>query len=632
MKLTSFSATNYKNIRTKETLSSLGSLNALIGPNNEGKSSFLEALYTARWIRGPLMNPDDWTRYIHERFTDKKDLPFELELVFTLDTDDCVLPGKEEEPVHIDRVSCKLMWTGQLGIRNPNHFLPTDITFRVRRVNGSGEAQPRNIQLFFLDARNGTVRVPNVALHDALRIENLTRLPEMPSQAWSATAAHVLFTGEVGREGETLRFCDLLGVWASRLVYVPSHRHTPPVGNVGVDRSNITGLSLPAVLHFMRNNEEGRYREFEKMIQRLIPSVKKVYTHLEDANQVSIRVASGDVANTAEAHRLDTVGSGVSELIWLVARIWLSDAGSTVLVEEPERGLHASSQRTFMEAARAHAAEQGKTLLWSTHSTILAPLAKSCSVHLVTLHNGNESKAMLVGEGERGAVREALGHTNLDLYGYDLVILWDGESESSALPAIAEHVLGTQVFNAIRFQSFDGDLGSKVDVVGRLIESLGAAQIKVIIFADDDEGTRKAIDTLRDRFSDGKSWTDDRVHVWDCGVKGDTGGSRGAEFEDNFSHTELICAANAVGGGSEMTVDELAKRAEANPAQKISKILERYFYETHHYGLSKPQLNKLLGQQALKKIIAQQARGRNGLKYEFEDAITNLRKLLPQQS
>jgi|GEM_PF-3636279 len=81
-----------------------------------------------------------------------------------------------------------------------------------------------------------------------------------------------------------------------------------------------------------------------------------------------------------------------------------------------------------------------------------------------------------------------------------------------------------------------------------------------------------------------------------------------------------------------MTVDELAKRAEANPAQKISKILERYFYETHHYGLSKPQLNKLLGQQALKKIIAQQARGRNGLKYEFEDAITNLRKLLPQQS
>ncbi len=625
MKLTSFSVTNYKSIRTKETLSSLSTLNALIGPNNEGKSSFLEALYLARHINGQLL---DWD-YMRERLTDKKASPFKLSLEFVLEAHDYEQLADKGGGLQVEKVVCELALTGQLGF-DVRYLLPTYMVCHAKRMREPGRTEEKSMVVLRLNPEQKAFVVPRSGLLALFKMPESSDLPLEPREDWSFDRFRELFANGLREKGDAYRIFDLLADWASRLVYVPSYRQTPAIGNVGVDRSKITGESLPAVLHFMKNNKERRYRVFEKMIQQLIPSVGRVYTHLENANQVSIRVASEEV-DTAEAHRLDSVGGGVSELIYLVALTWLSPAGSTVMIEEPERGLHAASQRMFMQAALAHAAEYGKTLFWSTHSTIFAPLAESCSVHLISLQNGNQTQALLVGEGERGAVREALGHANVDLYGYDLAVLWDGESESSALPAIAERLLGTQRFNAIHFQSLDGDLGSKIDSVCRLIESLSANQTRVFIFADDDEGTSKTIEILRRKFSDGKSWTDEQVHVWDCGVKSNSGGVRRAEFEDNFSYDELIRAANAVANGGDLTVEGLTKYVEAAPTQKISKVLEHYFYETYQYGPSKPQLNKILGAEALGKISAQQPRGRNNTKYEFEDAIEKLRTFLPRQ-
>ncbi|MCZ6451068.1 MAG: hypothetical protein O6918_09445, partial [Deltaproteobacteria bacterium] len=53
----------------------------------------------------------------------------------------------------------------------------------------------------------------------------------------------------------------------------------------------------------------------------------------------------------------------------------------------------------------------------------------------------------------------------------------------------------------------------------------------------------------------------------------------GVAFEDNFSLSELVQAANDLAGDTDLNFAELESRAEREPTKKISKVLGRYYYE-----------------------------------------------------
>ncbi len=353
---------------------------------------------------------------------------------------------------------------------------------------------------------------------------------------------------EVGREigqgygghlNEPNAVLHVIGDWVTRIIQVPSHRVIKNIGRIDVDTSELNGTSLPAHLSKMRSNQETRYMEFEKLVSRLIPSIKRVYTHDEGGGNVSIRIAHHDVSDTEQAYRLDTVGGGVNEILYLAAIIWLSPPGSIILIEEPERGLHAGSQRLLLNAALDHALKDNKQLFWATHSMIMAPLMEDCSVHLVTLPDEEGTKVINVGKEQADHVRQTLGHWNLDLYTVDVVILFDGETEEALLPEVVEQILGARPYRAIYFQPLRGDLKSKHELVRKLVPLMSASRTKIFIFADDDPGASETVKDLEREFEKDKEFTDGQVHIWDCGIRKSTDEKRGAEFEDNFSYEEL---------------------------------------------------------------------------------------------
>ena len=104
----------------------------------------------------------------------------------------------------------------------------------------------------------------------------------------------------------------------------------------------------------MSNNQEPKFKEFEDLVCRLIPAIKQVHTFVEPNNQTSIRISPEFGIAAEQAYRLDTVGTGVQEILYLASSIWLSADDSIIIIEEPERGLHASSQRKLLDAALAH--------------------------------------------------------------------------------------------------------------------------------------------------------------------------------------------------------------------------------------------------------------------------------------
>ncbi len=83
MKLTSFAVKNYKSVRHQASLDSLQTVNALIGPNNEGKSTVLEALYMARRVHPSraFPNSENPEEFMLERISDKSiENVFEIQL------------------------------------------------------------------------------------------------------------------------------------------------------------------------------------------------------------------------------------------------------------------------------------------------------------------------------------------------------------------------------------------------------------------------------------------------------------------------------------------------------------------------------------------------------------------------
>ena len=148
----------------------------------------------------------------------------------------------------------------------------------------------------------------------------------------------------------------------------------------------------------------------------------------------------------------------------------------------------------------------------------------------------------------------------------------------------------------------------------------------MFIFADDDERVRDVINELSKIFEDSGKFSLDQVHRWDCGLSGTT--TRGAEFEDNFSVEELVEAANKLAGDSSLEAGTFETRMDHEPSKKVSKVLEKYYYETHQETLSKPKLGQFLKDLAIERIRNSEPRGRLGTGYEFEDAIRKVGSLL----
>lgn len=433
MKFTGFSVENYKSIQGRAKVQSLESVNSFIGPNNEGKSSLLEALNLARYSLDVMGGNDtEADAFMLERLHRKSsDNLFKLTLEFVLENDDLstIYPDNQEHVLH--KIEFELSWGGELQPRLPRFLIPTRIVALTRDGQGADvlkQPDDNPLILFVSRTRIDQIFDIGVAFNSRGPDEIHRNIGQLPSQPIT--------------DGNSL--LKFLGQWVSEFVWVESHRTIDPITPVNGPQGSMNSSSIPRLIHDQRVNEPLRFQQFSSIVTQMIPSVRAIVTRTEnDGSQVSVRVAKDHTSPTEEGYRLDTVGAGVQEIIYLIASIWLSPPKSVIFVDEPERGLHAASQRRLFTEAQKHAQEYQKQLFGTTHSTVMAPLTEDCSVHLVTMP---DESGTVVTNAQGDEIRKALGHWNLDLYNYDVVVLYDGETEGEVLPSVVEHFLVKFVF------------------------------------------------------------------------------------------------------------------------------------------------------------------------------------------
>jgi predicted ATPase len=111
---------------------------------------------------------------------------------------------------------------------------------------------------------------------------------------------------------------------------------------------------------------------------------------------------------------------------------------SVLMVEEPEIHLHALAQRSLFKLLKDISQERALKFIINTHinthSTIFAEISNICGTYLVLKREGISKVRKLEDSPHLLVIKQVLGHENTDLFGYNAVVVIEGDTEDRVIP------------------------------------------------------------------------------------------------------------------------------------------------------------------------------------------------------
>lgn len=622
MHLVSLEVKGLKSLRDTK-IEALGHYNVFIGRNNAGKSAILQALR----LLSPLEPELDLDR-AREILTDRPQAGrMRLSATFMLsDLELDQLPGAEElrGRAVLGRVD---HWRYDMEMRVGHELWPEPQLY----VTACGPTIKDDYAPLF--------RLPhpdNPSQWEVLRPPDFDRVLKLDSRRigsqvaalqgdpWRTVAGTPLKARNPGRVGQA--FLWPLGEFVKRLSFLDSGRSAGDESALVETRTlEARGGNLTAVVETFLSAGGSEFGTLEHLIRHMFPDVATVRAPTEGEHKV-LRIAMGEQQDSARGFRLSETGMGLQQAIMVATGVVAARQGSAILIEEPENTLHPGAQRELADWLRKEAVENDKQILISTHSTIFASTEKHCSTYLVRLDKKEGTKVTNLKAADHPLVKQELGIRNVDLYGYNGVVLWEGDSEAQAMPVVLDVLAekaGTSVHAlGLTSRNLYGHTNMRLQGVRQFLGLLDDLDVVPYVVLDDDEDVREELHKL---VQDGLL-REGHYHVWEQGRKMHSRNPGvGCEFEDNFSSEQLIEAARSVAADSGVSVEldaaVLAKRC-AEFTTKTSDVLCKYYHEVTDYGLSKPDLARKLA-----ALVAPELRGqaeRSVKEYEFEKVASDI--------
>lgn len=620
MHLVSLEVKGLKSLRETK-VEGLDHYNVFIGKNDSGKSTLLECIGLVTNILSPLD-----AKHVAEVITDRPQSgSLRVSITVRISEDDVADMGMEADELAQRALERMRIW--RFGLELPVHMGLEETQFYVNHagfVSGN-----EYTELLARDAAEAKWRVLNprglqavLSNLDAGRDRTLSGLAD---GSWISVvqAPYVTHDSLWPTEAFYLGALRRLGASVTQLQTARDAADEMPLG--ATRRLESSGGNLVQVVETLKSTYPDEFHQIETLIASLFPEVVGIHTPTEGASKV-IRLSTGAALQPLQSFRLSEVGMGVRQALIVATAVASPEGSSVILVEEPENNLHPGAQRVLAQWLKKYAVENHKQILVTTHSTIFASTEDDCSTYLVRLDDDQGTKATKLDTGHQPLVKEELGIRNVDLYGFNGVVLWEGDSEYQAMPllleAIAEQV-GKSVHAAgLTSRNLYGHTNAKLQAVRQFLGLLDTLDIASYVIMDDDEGVREELEKLvqDDLLPEG------HYHVWDQGRKmHGRNPDVGCEFEDNFSNDQLMEAATSVAQDAgitiEFNVDEFARRC-TEPTGKTSDVLRKYYYQVTDYGLSKPDLARKLAE-----LVTPELRGkaeRTVKEYEFEKVALDI--------
>lgn len=427
LQISTFQLVNYKSYRDSGELQFSTGFNVLVGQNNVGKSTLLEAL---------------GLRFPSKPHRSLLTLPRRTTPVNPISRAKITLTVTAEELKDI-----LLSVGGQFFVPVPDE------------VRGSGAQMGREILLRILSSPSISFPVLLDAPEGQTAAFQLERFPShgqyQTQTTQEGTAQFFVMSPDAERTDFTCRESlssakgNDFGVTVSSLLRerIYSFRAerfnvgSCPVGTRNVLESN--AANLPEVLSVLQGNNPSLFARFNEYVRQIFPTVYQVSVRNVPNNQLEVIVWTENPSSQRDdlAVPLAESGTGVGQVLAILYVVLTSQFARTILIDEPNSFLHPAAARKLVEILKVDFPIHQYVV--ATHSPEIIRAADPTTLFLVGLE-GRESKLERLDSTsvkDQGRCLLEVGARLSDVFGSDEIIWVEGDTEEICYRLIIQDLM-----------------------------------------------------------------------------------------------------------------------------------------------------------------------------------------------
>jgi predicted ATPase len=285
---------NFKSFGDKVEIK-LNKFNVLVGPNNSGKSNFLDALrFLSEIIKGSIGDA------LKRRGSYKS----------------VVFNGEENREI-------EFLINARVDNSNIEYYIkikpPADLKEEYLKLNGKELIIVKNGKdLWWSDVTNKYETFPFFSLSDSR-----LRYVKMTDHLLQQRFKEIRWFGEILERIEVYNF-DLRKL-----------KQKVKIGKV--TKLNSDGSNLSAAMHFLRNKDREAYEELERLLKSAVPEIKYLETPPTEQGEANLEIVEENLDKRID---LSEISDGI---LWLLAHIYVflsPEPPSLVCFEEPSSFVH----------------------------------------------------------------------------------------------------------------------------------------------------------------------------------------------------------------------------------------------------------------------------------------------------
>lgn len=404
---------NYKSFNNSGEINFDPSINVIVGKNNVGKTSFLQAL---------SLQFEDRPHLSLKTVAHTSVIPIEKSLVKVS------FEIERNELLHLLKTRLKEFY---LPIDTKvNLDVPIRFNKFMEAISGKSTFNAEYTPHRFISAYQtnyGNFQRDDQVLH--IKIEYSDSEPVLADNNYHSVGSEHCFAKAIAT------------LFKERIYLFQAERLNIGESEVSASSLYSNASNLAGVLHWLRNNDEILYDKFVKSVRTVLPEVKHVTTH-PNGNRANIRVWNDEVYTRRPdlALPLSESGSGVGQVLSMLYVVLTSEEPHTIIIDEPQSFLHPGAIRNLIQIFKQHNQHQ---YILTTHSPSIINWVNPAQI-LKVYKVEAESKVESIKFQETLKLQEFLkeiGASLSDVFGVDQVLWVEGPTEEECFPTILTKLL-----------------------------------------------------------------------------------------------------------------------------------------------------------------------------------------------
>lgn len=569
LRLSSMAFKNFKSYKSTQALHQIKDLTILTGPNNSGKSNIINVARLYSDLVKNRLNRSYLIELSPLFFESSEPIQIELEFVLGEPERKAILDSLDIEPQLINVLETSTFLyrirhsveIHAIGVTSESLSISNTTGGWLEIYKGSGqgsfsinfEKTIRNVEFDSLEKINVNDRIRGAFsfyfLNGSRTQDRLGFLITKYTQNWL--------------------FLDPIRIIKTNIQSRDENRLFP------------SGENVLRVIHTLVQDYD-LMENFREEISNLIPEIQRVITRNPEGKLTAlINEEGGKIIN------IENSSSGTKQLVTILIGLFSYPKNSLFLIEEPEIHLHARAQRSIFHLLKKICTERESQSIITTHSTIFSEISDNANTYLIRRNAIGSTITLLENNYELKTIKQALGYENTDLFGYNGLLIIEGNSEERVIPLLLTEFNIDFVKHGIKMYNAGGS--GKITRIEKLVEYLKDSDVWTFFILDNHEENTKKMDDLVRRSLINK----------ECLYYLEKG------FEDNFDNKLLSLALTSVARDKsidiEFTDEEIQKgRTEG---QSLGHFLKNIFYTKTGGELSKPDLAEAIVKNADKEVL-----------------------------